>query len=42
MHDRIKLVIIEQEDLRRPDPEVYTRLFTELYGQLETPSPSRR
>ncbi|KAK0235637.1 hypothetical protein EDD85DRAFT_937638 [Armillaria nabsnona] len=32
MHDRIKLVIIEQEDLRRPDPEVYTGLFTELYA----------
>ncbi|PBK75347.1 hypothetical protein ARMSODRAFT_1012797 [Armillaria solidipes] len=32
MHDRIKLVVIEQEDLRLPDPEVYTRLFTELYA----------
>ncbi|SJK99828.1 uncharacterized protein ARMOST_03139 [Armillaria ostoyae] len=32
MHNQIKLVVIEQEDLRLPDPEVYTRLFTELYG----------
>ncbi|KAK0235769.1 hypothetical protein EDD85DRAFT_937717 [Armillaria nabsnona] len=32
MHDRIRLVIIEEEDLQLPDPEVYTRLFTELYG----------
>ncbi len=36
MHDRIKLVIIEEEDLQLPDPEVYQRLFTELYGQLKS------
>ncbi|KAK0449929.1 hypothetical protein EV421DRAFT_1899417 [Armillaria borealis] len=32
MQDRIKLVVIMQENLWRPDPEVYTRLFTELYA----------
>ncbi|KAK0235593.1 hypothetical protein EDD85DRAFT_953407 [Armillaria nabsnona] len=32
MHGRIRLVIIEEESLRLPDPDVYTRLFTELYA----------
>ncbi|KAK0470118.1 uncharacterized protein EV420DRAFT_1473215 [Desarmillaria tabescens] len=36
MHGRVKLIIIEEEDLQMPDPEVYTRLFTELYAASQS------
>ncbi|KAK0449875.1 hypothetical protein EV421DRAFT_1989620 [Armillaria borealis] len=36
MHDRIRLVIIEEGNLRLPDPDVYTRLFTELYAASQS------